>query len=167
MNIPTPSRAVVCGRIAVIAIAFGLLAPALAQAAIATTIKWNPSPDPATVGYYVYFGIESHNYTSSIDVGNTTSAGFYLPETVDATLTYFFAVQGYSATGERSQLSAEMVFRPSQAPVLRNPGNITGVVGLSVTAWQPNAKDPQGLPLTYSAGGLPPGISISSNTGRI
>jgi hypothetical protein len=44
---------------------------------------------------------------------------------------------------------------------------MTGIVGLSGAAWQLNATDPRGLPLDYSAGGLPPGLSISSNTGRI
>lgn len=147
--------------------AIGLLVPALAEAAVAATIRWNASPDTSTVGYYVNFGIESQKYTSSIDVGNTTSAVFYLPEPVDPALTYYLAVQAYSSTGARGQLSAEIVFKPSQAPTLRNPGNMNGVAGLSITPFQLGATDPRGLPLTYAAGGLPPGLAISSSTGRI
>src|SRR5262245_6050927 len=159
----TWSRQRRCARMLALVIAFGVLAPGLSEAAVAVTVRWDRNPDSATIGYYVYYGTESHNYTASINVGNTTTAVIYLP---DPTLTYYFAVQGYSATGERSQLSSETVFTPAQAPKLLNPGNQSGVVGLSVTL-QLSATDSRGLPLTYSAGGLPPGLSISSSTGRI
>jgi len=160
------SRAISCARIAVIATAFAVLAPASGEAAIAVTITWDRSPDPATAGYYVYFGSESHNYTTGFNVGNTTSAVIYLPDPRDPATKYFFAVQAYSATGERSQLSPETVFSAADAPTLRNPGNMTGVMGLSV-AVQLSGTDPHGSTLTYSAGSLPTGLLVSSNTGRI
>lgn len=153
-----------CARIAVVALALCVLTPVLSEAAIAVTVTWDKSPDTATVGYYVSYGTESRKYTTSLNVGNTTSAVIYLP---DPTLTYYFAVQAYSATGERGQLSAETVWTPAQAPTLQNPGNQAGVVGLTITPLQLSATDPRALTLTYSAGGLPPGLSISSNSGRI
>ena len=166
MNVQTRLRAVLGARIAVIAAAVALLIPALAEAAIAVTITWSASPDTSTTGYYLYAGTQSRNYTTTLNVGNTTSAAIYLPDPSDPSVTYYFAVQSYSATGQRGQLSAETVFRPSDAPTLRNPGSMSGVVGLSVVV-QLTATDPHGLALTYSAGSLPPGILISSNSGRI
>jgi hypothetical protein len=166
MKTQTWSRAAICARVIAIAAAAALLTPALAEAAIAVTITWNASSDPATVGYSLYAGTESRNYSTSLNVGNTTSAVMYLPDPRDPSVTYYFAVQAYSATGARSQLSAETIFTASQAPTLRNPGSTSGIVGLSVVV-QLSATDPRGLPLTYSAGSLPPGVLISSNSGRI
>lgn len=160
------SRLVIYARIAAIATAFAVLAPATTEAAIAVTLTWDRNPDGTTAGYYVYCGTESHQYTTSINVGNTTTAVIYLPDPRDLTVTYYFAVQAYSATGERSPLSPETAWPAAQAPTLTNPGNQTGVMGVSITL-QLSATDPRGLTLTYSAGGLPPGLLISSSTGRI
>src|SRR5436190_702606 len=124
------NRLVACTRASALAVVLVVLSSGVGEAAVSVTITWDRSPDTATVGYYVYYGTESHNYTKAINVGNTTTAVIYLP---DATVTYYFAVQAVSATGARGQLSAETVWTPSQAPTLRNPGNQTGVVGLSVT----------------------------------
>jgi len=157
----------VCARIAAIAAAFAALAPAFADAAIAVTMTWSPNPDPATAGYYVYLGLDTHNYTTIINAGNTTSVVVYLPDPRDPSTKYYFAVQAYTATGGQSPLSAETVFAASDAPTLRNPGSMSSVMGVSITAVQLIATDPRGQTLTYSAGGLPPGLSISSNSGRI
>jgi YVTN family beta-propeller protein len=51
-------------------------------------------------------------------------------------------------------------------PALTSPGNQTSTVGTALTV-QLSASDPNNDPLTYSASGLPPGLSIASNTGRI
>jgi len=37
------------------------------------TLAWDPVNHPSLVGYMVYYGPAAGNYTSSIDVGNTTS----------------------------------------------------------------------------------------------
>jgi len=54
----------------------------------------------------------------------------------------------------------------SQNPVVTNPGNQTSTVGTAVSR-QIQATDPQGDTLTYSATGLPAGLSINSSTGLI
>jgi hypothetical protein len=51
-------------------------------------------------------------------------------------------------------------------PVLTNPGNQTSTAGATVSL-QLSATDPNGTALTYSASGLPTGLSISSATGLI
>ena len=51
-------------------------------------------------------------------------------------------------------------------PVVTNPGNQNGRVGVAVSL-QIGATDPNGDTLSYSAAGLPTGLTISSSTGRI
>jgi hypothetical protein len=159
-------RAVTCARIAALSALFAALAPSSGEAAIAVTLTWERSPDPNTAGYYVYWGLESNNYTTGFNAGNTTSAVISLPDPSSPSAKYFLAVQAYSTTGERSPFSPETVFTAAQLPILRNPGAMTGVVGLTVSM-QLSATDPSGSALIYSAGGLPRGIAVSSTTGRI
>ncbi|MFF8590889.1 M4 family metallopeptidase [Streptomyces sp. NPDC015220] len=52
------------------------------------------------------------------------------------------------------------------APSVTNPGNQNGTVGTAVSL-QIQASDPGGKTLTYSATGLPAGLTINSSTGRI
>ncbi|MEU0599789.1 M4 family metallopeptidase [Streptomyces sp. NPDC006393] len=52
------------------------------------------------------------------------------------------------------------------SPSVTSPGNQTGTVGTAVSL-QIQASDPAGKTLTYSATGLPAGLSIDSSTGRI
>jgi hypothetical protein len=144
-----------------------LLVPALAEAT-SITIAWDPNTDSVTAGYYVYYGTQSGNYSGYVDVSTATTA---IINTQDSTTTYYFAVQAYSATGDRSQYSPEVVWQPStptaQPPVLTNPGSITTVVGSASVSVRLVATDPGGLALTYKASGLPPGLSIASSTGVI
>jgi YVTN family beta-propeller protein len=55
---------------------------------------------------------------------------------------------------------------PSVTPSLVNPGNQSGQAGTSVSM-QLSATDPNGDSLTYSASGLPSGVSINPSTGEI
>jgi Zn-dependent metalloprotease len=52
------------------------------------------------------------------------------------------------------------------APTVTNPGNQTSTVGTAVSL-QIHATDPNGQTLTYSATGLPAGLSINASTGLI
>jgi fibronectin type 3 domain-containing protein len=54
----------------------------------------------------------------------------------------------------------------NRAPTVTNPGNKTSAEGASV-ALQIQASDPDGNTLTYSATGLPKGLSINTTTGLI
>ena len=59
-----------------------------------------------------------------------------------------------------------LIESPNVAPVLTNPGNQSGTVGTAISL-QLAASDADGDTLTYSASGLPTGLSINSSTGRI
>jgi hypothetical protein len=76
------------------------------------TLSWIPptlnndgSPVTDLAGYNVYFGIESRDYSQSIDVGNTTS---YQDNTFIEGYTYFFAVTAYDTSGNESEFSHEV-----------------------------------------------------------
>src|SRR5213593_415627 len=69
-------------------------------------LTWNPSPDPAVVGYFLYIGTASGSYTIKLDVGN------YSGTTVSGLLqgrTYYFASTAYDASGYESPLSSPEV----------------------------------------------------------
>jgi len=95
-----------CARVALIIGAVLLLVPALAHAA-SVVLEWDRNSDGLTAGYYVYYGTQSGNYTGSVDVGSSTSAVVNLN---DPSATYYFAVQAYSSTGEKSPLSPEIAW---------------------------------------------------------
>ncbi len=54
----------------------------------------------------------------------------------------------------------------NRAPVLNNPGTQSAVRG-SVVVLRPLASDPDSDPLTWSAVGLPPGLTLNVTTGQI
>jgi len=104
------------GRLPFLAIA---ASPFVASAAIipstGASLEWNTNPEADVVGYKVYFGTESQNYTSVIDVVGTTK--MQLPA-VSLGSTYYLAVSAYNATGEESPRSAELkVLADVPAPV--------------------------------------------------
>ena len=55
---------------------------------------------------------------------------------------------------------------PNNAPTIVNPGTQTNNTGVAVNL-AISASDADGNPLTYSASGLPAGLSINTGTGRI
>ena len=134
-----------CARVALIIAAFLLLVPAFAQAA-AVTLEWDANTDGVTAGYYVYYGTQSGNYSGTVDVGSSTSAVVNLN---DPYATYYFAVQAYSPTGEKSPLSTEVVW--SQG----------GTTGGTPTGGTPTGGTPTGGTPT---GGTPTGGTPISGT---
>jgi hypothetical protein len=99
---------------------FGWL-PAFAD--ISVTVDWNPSLDTNTVGYKVYYGGASGNYTNSILVGNVTNE---IITGLTGGATYYFAATAVSSTGAQSPYSSEISTNvPIQPPTLDPISNIT------------------------------------------
>jgi hypothetical protein len=86
---------------------FVCLAPLPVRAATTITLAWNPSPDTNVVGYRIYYGVESHDYTQVLDVGNTTTATL---TGLEQGATYYFAATAYYESGIESLLSDEVAY---------------------------------------------------------
>ena len=94
------------GRLPFLAIA---AAPFAASAAVTPSdgpsLVWNANPESDVVGYKVYLGTESKNYTSVTEVVGSTK--MRLPS-VSLGTTFYLAVSAYNAKGEESPRSAEL-----------------------------------------------------------
>ncbi len=119
--------------------AFILLATlSYAQTPLASvSLAWNPSSDPGTVGYKLYYGTSSGNYTGSVNVGGATTTT--LPA-LKPGATYYFVVTAYNAFGIESLPSNETSYHDKvssvpvivrapqissqQRPAIRSPMNI-------------------------------------------
>ena len=69
------------------------------------TLGWDPSPGKDVVGYRLWYGPSSRQYTHSIEVGNETR---YRVSELDPDSTYFFAITAYDAYGVESAFSKEL-----------------------------------------------------------
>lgn len=86
------------------------------------TLTWNPSKDSSAVGYKLYFGLESYNYTTWVDVGNVTQATVALPDGIS---TFFFAATTYDRNGNESDFSDETMIHPSTSGTTAPMNSIT------------------------------------------
>ncbi len=68
-------------------------------------LAWDPVSNPLLVGYMVYYGPAAGSYTSSVDVGNTTS---YTVTGLTEGATYHFAVTAYDAAHTQSGYSNDV-----------------------------------------------------------
>lgn len=119
------------------------------------TLMWDPNQGTVN-GYAVYVG------SSRVDVGNTTS---YTMTTAVAGQRYCFSVSAYNTKGEGPK-SSQVCGYSNEFPTLTSPGNQSSKVGQGVSL-QLAGRDPDGLPITYTATGLPPGLFVGSATGFI
>ena len=131
-------------------------------AAQTLTVAWDRSPDPSVVGYIVYAGTESGQYTASFNVGAATS--FTYGVTPDRQ--YFFAVASYAAGMAVGPLSAEVASSAPADVLLSDPGDQWSIVGSHIEL-QLFGIDSFGGTVMFSAVGLPPGLEVDSSTGRV
>src|SRR5687768_10927024 len=130
------------------------------------TLAWDRNPEAEVTGYVVYVGNAPGAYTQQIDVGNEIEYAL----TVTPGQQYCFAVAAYVAgpiEGERSPDVCATVDGPSnQAPTLANPGDQSSALGAAASLTL-TATDPEGASLTFSATGLPPGLTLAAANGTI
>jgi len=70
------------------------------------TLFWNPSASAGVIGYYLYYGTATRNYTEQIDAGLATSV---VVTNLQPGGTYYFAMTAYTSSGEESGYSNEIV----------------------------------------------------------
>ena len=126
----------------------------------AATASWDPNTEPDLAGYKLSYGMQPGVHTVVLDVGNVTTYQFNPP----ARARYYVVVQAYDTAGVLSAKSAEATIDipvPNLGPTFAQPANqtttVNGTVSLALTA-----SDPEGRALTFTATGLPPGLSIAS-----
>jgi hypothetical protein len=126
------------------------------------TLEWDPVGDQ--VGYTVHVGVQSGSYIQHFDAGSGTLFTF---ASATAGQRYCFAVSAYLLSSRlEGPNSTEICGYSNAPPTLVNPGNRTSAVGQAVTL-QLQGSDPQSQPLTYSAAGMPPGLTVMASTGFI
>ena len=140
---------------------FFWFAGAVSLEASPMTVEWDANSEPDLAGYVVFYGTAPGVYTVNVDVGNQTSWQVNL---VDGQ-SYYFAVQAYDSEGLYSVFSNE-VSAVAGEPFLTNPGDQSDAEGTAVTLALV-ASDPDGDTLSYSATGLPAGLSLDASTGNI
>ncbi len=119
-------------RFRAVALAFALLAaPAWASAQSALKLQWDASASAA--GYELSYGLQSGTYTTTIDVGSTTTA---VTPALQPGHWYYFAVRAYDATGLRSPYSTEV------------SGFTASITSLTANRGLPTAP---GVPVTWTA----------------
>ena len=67
---------------------------------------WDQNDPMSVTGYYVYYGLESGNYTTKIDVGYDSQ---YTLFDLDDLTSYYIAVTAYNEFGE-SDFSEEIIY---------------------------------------------------------
>ena len=144
------------------AVCLVVLGSAGRAAADSITLGWDPLADQ--VGYKVHVGVQSGSYIQHFDAGSGTLFAF---TSATAGQRYCFAVSAYLlSSGLEGPNSVEVCGYSNAPPTLVNPGDRTSAVGQAVTL-QLQGSDPQSQPLTYSATGLPPGLTVMASTGFI
>lgn len=74
--------------------------------ALSVTLAWDPSASNEDVaGYKIYFGTESQNYTTVIDVRDATMKSV---ATLKKGMVYYFAATAYNSYGVESSFSEEV-----------------------------------------------------------
>jgi len=138
---------------------------ALVGSASADTIDlmWDPHPQPQVIGYVVHVGTQSGTYTQHIDVGPTTTWSF---TSAVAGQQYCFTVTAYVSGPLQGAPSNEACGFGNAPPVLALPATQSSKVGQPASL-QLVGSDPKGDVLTYSATGLPPGLTLMASTGYI
>jgi hypothetical protein len=73
--------------------------------ASALTLAWDPNTEDDLAGYKVYYGLQSGNYDSVIDVGNVTE---YTVTDLTSETRYYFVVTAYDTSLNESGFSEEV-----------------------------------------------------------
>src|ERR1043166_8675484 len=156
------------GKALVLFFLLAIAAPVVATADPISLI-WDANTTAVT-GYKVYVSTTaggSLTASNPTDVGNVTSWTF--PNAVAGTR-YYFSVTAYVTDSNgtvEGPHSAEVSGWSNAPPSITNPGNRTSTVGTAISALQLVGSDPYGEPVSFTASGLPAGLTLAPTTGLI
>lgn len=135
-------------------------------------IRVNTNPSPVGSVIITFSGQPSTRVESTLpyslggDVSGNYSAWNPGLGTFTLGATPYTAAAGAGTVGTPLTITFTLSGGTNTAPTIANPGNQTGTVGNGVNL-QITASDPNGHALTYSATGLPAGLTINPGTGLI
>ena len=110
-------------------------------AAPSVTLAWNSSPDPTLVGYQLYYGTSSRNYSNIVPVGTGASATV---SGLTPGVTYYFSVTSVNELGMESGYSDEISYTvPTTRPRLQLLPLPSKQVLLRITGQRGNAYEIQ------------------------
>lgn len=110
-----------------------LLTVGTSASAVSVTLAWDSSPDPSVIGYKVYYGTQSQNYTSVVVITNGTSV--QITDLVIGT-TYYFSATTLNNVGLESGFSGELTYlatAPYPPPASLQISRAQGKVQIEVT----------------------------------
>jgi len=142
---------------------FSTLLVAGSASADTIDLMWDPNPRSQVIGYVVHVGTQSGTYTQHVDVGSMTAWSF---TNAAAGQKYCFTVTAYVSRPLEGPPSNEACGWSNAPPALTNPGTQSSKVGQAASL-QLVGSDPKGDVLTYSATGLPPGLTLMASTGYV
>jgi hypothetical protein len=90
---------------------------ATASSSTSVTLAWDPNPESDIATYILQYGTSSGDYSSSVEVGNTTSSTI---RQLQYGATYFFVVRARNGAGLESPPSNEVSF--TVPPAITFPG---------------------------------------------
>jgi len=82
-----------------------IFSPTLSRAA-SITLAWSPSPTPTVVGYELFYGLASEDYSDAVDAGTNLSITL---SGLTGGVTYYLSVLAYDSTGNSSLFSNEVI----------------------------------------------------------
>jgi fibronectin type 3 domain-containing protein len=93
--------------------------------------SWDANTEPDLAGYKIHYGTESGTYTTTLDVGDSTTVTI---DSLQANTTYYFAVTAYDQAGNESVFSDEVelfIPPPPDTTAPARPTNVTIVLSTS------------------------------------
>jgi Fibronectin type III domain len=91
----------------VFSIASALLTGLAGAQDASVSLGWSPSSDTNVIGYNVYYGTSSGDYTDEVAVGNILAATI---SNLTSGTTYYFAATAFDSAGDESDFSNESTF---------------------------------------------------------
>jgi hypothetical protein len=131
----------------------------------AATLTWDRNPEPDVLGYRVCYSTQPGVHSTEVDVGNVLTFSLAPP----AGQSYYIVVRAYNTSGsspDSNEVVVSLAAPTNLPPTLNQPPNQSGLVGSSATLTL-TASDPENATLTFTATGLPAGLSVNSATRAI
>jgi hypothetical protein len=91
-------------------------------------LAWDPNDEDDLAGYKIYYGTSSGNYSSSVDVGDTTE---YTVAGLNDGVTYYFAATAYDTSDNESDYSVEVIYPGDNTHIITTTFGSTGHISPS------------------------------------